>query len=73
MTVAINTTSKLGKLVSESGLRQYQIAGACFIHPTTFSDYINLKRDLLPDHLVALCKFFKLPPETLLGKVDDGT
>lgn len=63
------TETKLARLVKQSGLRQYQFAGACFIHPTTFSEYVRGIKPLTPDHLFNICSWLKVEPETVVGYV----
>lgn len=67
----VSTVTKLSILVRDSTLTQYKIAGICGIHPTTFSEYIRDLRVISPDHLVSLCNFFQVEPETVIGNVGD--
>lgn len=59
--------TKLDALVRNSGLRQYQIAGICGIHPTTLGQYINGKKGFMARDIVALAKFFEVEPEDVVG------
>ncbi len=69
MTVKFSVT-KLDALVRNSGLFQYQIAGSCGIHPTTFSEYIRALKPMKARHIMALAKFFEVEPEDVVGYVE---
>jgi len=64
--------TKLAEVVEQSGLRQYQFAGGCFIHPTTFGEYMRGVRPIPSHHLLSICRFIELEPETIVGYVEES-
>lgn len=64
--------TKLDLLVRSSHRRQFQIAGVCGIHHTTFSQYVRGIKALKPHHIIALAKYFQVTPEDIVGWVNVG-
>lgn len=64
--------TKLDKLTRDSHRRQYEIAGHCGIHPTTYSEYVRGIRPLNAKDIVAIANFFTVPPEEIIGWVEDS-
>lgn len=63
--------TKLNKLVIQSGLRQYQIAGIVGIHQTEFSLMVREMKPIPPVVLVRLSQLFEVTPATIIGSLDD--
>ena len=61
------TLSKLRARVEADPRRQWVIAAACGINPTTMSFYIRGHRAYTQEHLLALCKEFECDPEDITG------
>lgn len=64
--------TKLSELLNrarDTGIRQYQIAGICKVHPTTLGLYAAGKKPIPVTVLVALSKFFNVPPGDIIGNV----
>lgn len=61
------TISNLKVLLLEADVPQYQVAAKCGIHPSQLSRYALLQDDVKPKHLRALCRFFKVAQQELLG------
>lgn len=58
--------TKLARLIANSGMRLYQIAGIIGIATGTLSRYKDGLAYPSPRNLVKLCYFFQVPPETIL-------
>lgn len=63
--------TKLDLLVRNSHLRQYQVAGVCGIHPTTFSRYVRGLEAMKATDMVSIANFFTVSPEEIIGWVED--
>jgi transcriptional regulator with XRE-family HTH domain len=60
---------KLLEAQQDYGLRQYEIAAACKMHPSTLSEYALGKNGYTDKHLRALCAYFECPEEDLVGSL----
>jgi transcriptional regulator with XRE-family HTH domain len=50
----------------------YQVAGAAHIHSGLLSEYSRGQKEIPPHHLMALAEVLDVPPDDLVGVVDDG-
>ena len=57
-------------LLLQSDLHQYEIAASAGMSPITLSQIANGKRPPTARQLRALCQYFQLPPEEILGSVE---
>ena len=63
--------TKIRKLYLEQPLPAYKLAAFIGIHPSMFSQYALGRVVPKAHHLIKLCKYFDLPPEDILGYVDE--
>lgn len=63
----ITTTTKLGWMIHQSGLRVYEVQGLAGISNSMLSDYISNRRNIPPHHLQRLCRLFDCYPEDIIG------
>lgn len=66
------TTTKLNARLLSIPYPRYQVAALAGIHPSTLSSYAKGHRDMLPKHLMALCKTLNCEPEDIIGYVTIG-
>lgn len=62
----IPTHTKLGKLLSERGLRAVDVTKGCAIYTRTMSDLLSGRRPPTPAQLAELSEFLRVPPERIL-------
>jgi Cro/C1-type HTH DNA-binding domain len=67
----VNTTSKLGAMIHQRGLKVYDVCYGTRLNYSTLNHYNNLRRPIRPDHLRKLADFFDVEPEELVGRVDE--
>ena len=48
----------------------WKLAAECNFSPTTLSQYINGRIDIIPKHLVALCVALDCEPDDIIGWAD---
>ena len=65
--MAEDTITNLKRLLIDSDKNAYEIAASCKMHPYTLSTYATGKKAILPHHLRALCKYFKVTQKEMLG------
>ena len=66
-TIRVTKLKMLILELNDDGIRQYQIAGACGIHPSSLSAYCLGTRNITRKHLRALKSYFGLDDEDILG------
>jgi transcriptional regulator with XRE-family HTH domain len=64
--------TSLKKLVLSVREPQYVIAGACGIHPTTFSSYMSGKLRIKPLHLKKIADYFGVSQSEVLGENEES-
>lgn len=58
----ISQETKLGRAITKSGLRSYEVAGGAGFSPRLLTEYVS-GRQFIPDHhLLALCRVLSLEP-----------
>jgi transcriptional regulator with XRE-family HTH domain len=67
MEVTEKTISNLKVLLLEADVPQYQVAAKCGLHPSQLSRYALQQDEIKPKHLRALCRFFRVTQQELLG------
>lgn len=63
--------TRVRKLILEQPLPQYALAAAIGIHPSTLSNYGLGRAPITNTHLIKMCRYFQIPPEQILGYVDE--
>ena len=68
--VLLNYADRIRALRQDHDLTQQQIADMLGVAQTTYSQYELEKRPLPIDYLIALCKFYKVSADYILGFTD---
>lgn len=63
--------TRVRKLILEQPLPQWKLAGEIGIHPSTLSAYGLGRVPMLAKHLPLFTRYFNVPPEKVLGWVDE--
>ena len=63
--------TRIRKLLLTGDLPAYKVAAEIGIHPSTLSQYALGRREVLPHHLIRLCRYYQLNPEDILGYLDE--
>lgn len=66
----MNYADRIRALRQDHDLTQQQIADMLGVAQTTYSQYELEKRPLPIDYLIALCKFYKVSADYILGFTD---
>lgn len=62
-----NSSSPLGRMIKDAGLRVKDVSWGTGIYDRTLSDYLAERKEISDGHLVTLCDFFDCEPEEILG------
>ncbi len=65
MSRPFNTSTKLGRLLKESGLRKWELGFASGINERTLTEILAGRRGLSNKELTALCAVFQVEPEDI--------
>lgn len=68
----VTNRTNLGRLILRSGLPQYKVAAYCDIAYSTFQKYVTAKEPIRPHHLRAICGYFHVDPEDVVGIAEDN-
>ena len=68
----INTTTKLGYAIDQSGLLLYELAALVRISYNKLSLYANARSEISTDHLVRISRVLGKEPEELVGYRDEA-
>ena len=63
--------TRIRKLLITGELPAYKVAAEVGIHPSTLSQYALGRKEVLPHHLIKLCKYYNLNPDEILGYIDE--
>jgi len=67
------THTRLGALMSERGLRMYEVAAQARMDPRAMSDYLAGRKPIPPHRLARLSVVLDVEPEEIKGLADEGT
>lgn len=63
--------TKLWKIRQKYSAPQWKLASECGIAPTSFSEYICGSRVIPTKHIIAMCLFFNVSAQDIIGWCDD--
>ena len=63
--------TKIRKLLLSDPRPAYKIAPEIGIHPSTLSNYALGRKEVLPHHLIKLCRYYQLNADDILGYLDE--
>lgn len=64
--------TRIRKLLITGDLPAYKVAAEMGIHPSTLSLYALGRKEVLPQHLIKLCRYYNLNPDQILGYLDEA-
>jgi transcriptional regulator with XRE-family HTH domain len=67
------TKTKLGAVMSERGLKMYDVAAQARMDPRSISDYLAARKPIPPHRLARLSMVLDVDAENLVGLVNEGT
>ena len=62
--------TRLRYVLINAPVTQNTVAHETHITPSTLSSYALGRQPIRPHHLIRLCEYFRLDPESLLGTID---